>query len=518
MNSRHEQLLAITSALLGAYDPQRLFTAVAGHLRSIFPVTTFGISYYDPRTDLFTRGVAMTADGSIVSLEPSPRSGTALESICAGGTAVLLDEDQARRALARFVGLHTPVPGQPAAIVLLPVYGREHNILAVAAGLNTDGYIYSPDDLGFLDQLGTQIGLAIENIQLHQENARLRMRLEAEGQYLKEEIDRAADIGGLIYASRAMNEAMQQIQRAAPTDASVLLIGETGTGKELFARTLHARSASAHRPLVRVNCGAIPSGLIESTLFGHEKGAFTGAVNRHVGLFEVADGGTLFLDEIGELPLDMQVKLLRVLQEGEFTRVGGHESLHVDVRIIAATNRAIEEMVAAGTFRADLYYRLAVVPIAIPPLRARREDIPLLATAFVQKYARRFHKPVQQIARDALHRLEQYPFPDNVRELENLVERAVVLCDGSVLTAEHFPLPTTASSATPAHGGAVSAAAAGTEPSNERERILTALRQANWIIEGARGAAKRLGIKPSTLRGRMSRLGIDRDAETAHPA
>ena len=240
---------------------------------------------------------------------------------------------------------------------------------------------------------------------LHQENARLRSRLEAEGEYLKEEIDRQADVGGLIFASRPMMEAMQQVIRAAPTDASVLLVGETGTGKELFARTLHARSASAHHPLVRVNCGAIPSGLIESTLFGDEKGAFTGAVNRHVGLFEVADGGTLFLDEIGELPLDMQVKLLRVLQEGEFTRVGGHEPLHVDVRIIAATNRPIEEMVAAGTFRADLYYRIAVVPISIPPLRTRPEDIPLLATAFLQKYARRFHKPIRSISRDALQKL-----------------------------------------------------------------------------------------------------------------
>jgi formate hydrogenlyase transcriptional activator len=404
------------------------------------------------------------------------------------------------KALHRFIGIYATDAVQDTHVVVLPLYGREHNILAVAAGVNSSAHVYTPDDLAFLDQLGIQIGLAIENVQLHQENARLRMRLEAEGEYLKEEIDRQVDVGGLIYASRPMMEAMQQIDRAAPTDVSVLLVGETGTGKELFARTLHARSASAHRPLVRVNCGAIPSGLIESTLFGHEKGAFTGAVNRHIGLFEVADGGTLFLDEIGELPLDMQVKLLRVLQEGEFTRVGGHESLHVDVRIIAATNRPIEEMVASGTFRADLYYRLAVVPITIPPLRDRREDIPLLATAFLQKYARRFHKPVRQISRGALQKLEAYSFPGNVRELENLVERAVVLCDDTVLQAGHFPLPSTSAPADTVPA-----------PAGEREQILAALRQTNWIIEGARGAAKRLGMKPSTLRGKMTRLGIDRE-------
>ena len=506
MNSRHDQLLAITSALLGAYDPQRLFTAVAGHLREIFPVDAFGISYYDHRTDTFVRGMAMVAGGDILSLEPIPRTGAALEEICNAGVAVQLDETRVRQALARLVGLHTPPTGQSTHIVVLPVFGRDHTLLGVAAGLNSAGYAYTADDIAFLDQLGIQVGLAIENMQLHQENARLRMRLEAEGQYLKEEIDRAADVGGLIYASRLMDEAMQQIARTAPTDASVLLVGETGTGKELFARTLHARSASAHRPLVRVNCGAIPSGLIESTLFGHEKGAFTGAVHRHIGLFEVADGGTLFLDEIGDLPLDMQVKLLRVLQEGEFTRVGGHEPLHVSVRIVAATNRPIEEMVAAGTFRADLYYRLAVVPIAIPPLRARREDIPLLATAFVQKYSRRFHKPVRQISREALQRLECYPFPGNVRELENLIERAVVLCDDTTLGPEHFPLSTVKA---PGAATVTQSGSAG-QQDDERERILAALRQTNWIIEGARGAAKRLGIKPSTLRGRIIRLGIER--------
>lgn len=501
MSPRHEQLLAITSALLSAWDPQRLFTTVAEHLRALFPVDAFGIAYYDRRTDAFTRGMAMTAAGALQSIEPVPRTGTALEEICAHGHAAVLSGDGAARVLGRFTGVHEARPGNGTHVVILPLYGRDRTLLAVAAGVNSSAHRYSRDDLAFLDQLGVQVGLAIENMQLHQENARLRTRLEAEGRYLKEELEREADAGGPIFVSRAMADAMEQVTRAAPTDVSVLLTGETGTGKELFARAIHARSASADRPLVRVNCGAIPAGLIESTLFGHEKGAFTGAVNRHCGLFEVADGGTLFLDEIGELPLAMQVKLLRVLQEGEITRVGGHEALHVSVRIIAATNRSLGDMVRDGTFRADLYYRLAVVPITVPPLRDRKEDIPLLATAFVQKYARRFHKPVTRIAPAALDRLAHYAFPGNVRELENLIERAVVLCDGTVLEAEHFPFtpsPLPASAAVPPGG------------EGERERIMAALIQANWIVEGSRGAARALGMKPSTLRGRMARLGIER--------
>ena len=351
-------------------------------------------------------------------------------------------------------------------------------------------------------------------MQSYREIKLLRTRLEQEGRYLKEEINDAFNVSGLIFASSAIANVMRAVEKAAATDATVLLMGETGTGKELFARTIHAMSPLASRALVKVNCAAIPSGLMESHLFGHERGAFTGAVNQHVGVFEVADGGTLFLDEIGELPLDMQVKLLRVLQEREVTRVGGSRSIRVRVRVIAATNRVIEKMVDEGSFRADLYYRLAVIPIVVPPLRERPEDIPLLSTYFLTKYAQRFKKPLQRISAEAMMALKSYSFPGNVRELENLVERAVVLCDTTSVGPEYFHLPRTAHPSS-AHRSANSEERSSTifpgEPDSIRESLIDTLRETNWIIEGPRGAARRLGLKPSTLRSRMARLGVRRN-------
>jgi transcriptional regulator with GAF, ATPase, and Fis domain len=448
---------------------------------------------------MFTRGMSISSTGAMQSVEPIPFRETLLDGIVAGGHPVILSPEQLSRTLERFVSLREPGGPESQVAIILPLFGRAHNLLAVTAATLPADTVLTPEIRDFLDRLGTQIGLSVENMLLHQENARLRHQLEQDGRYLREEINETFDVAGLIYASHAIAEVMAQVRKAASTDATVLLTGETGTGKEMFARTIHAQSRAADRPLVKVNCGAIPSGLIESTLFGHEKGAFTGAVHRHIGLFEVADGGTFFLDEIGELPLEMQVKLLRVLQEGEFTRVGGHENLHAKVRLIAATNRPLETMVKEGTFRADLYYRLAVVPIHIPPLRERPEDIPLLATAFAQKLARRFHKPIKQISPEAMKRLEAYQYPGNVRELENLIERAVVLCDSAVLDAGLFPLNNF--NQPPPLGG-------GLEP---REDIIAALESSNWIIEGQRGAAKKLGVKPSTLRGRMGKLGIKKD-------
>ncbi|HTS00651.1 MAG TPA: sigma 54-interacting transcriptional regulator, partial [Bacteroidota bacterium] len=438
---RHRRLLAITNALITEVEPASLFRSIVAQLRELLPVASIGIAVYDGGTATFRRGMALTSAGAMQSVEPIPLKGTLLEGIIAGGHASVLSADQVEQSLGRFVSLQDPGGPSRVRCVIIPLFGRASNLLAVAAATLPAAAPLDTEELEFLDRVATQIGLAVENMLLYQENVRLRLQLEQDGRYLREEINEACDVSGLIYASSAIADVMSQVRKAAETDATVLLMGETGTGKELFARTIHAQSRTAGRPLVKVNCGAIPSGLIESTLFGHEKGAFTGAVNRHVGLFEVADGGTLFLDEIGELPADMQVKLLRVLQDGDFTRVGGTETLHTHVRLIAATNRPIEHMVEAGTFRADLYYRLAVIPILIPPLRERAEDIPLLATAFVQKLARRFHKPIRQISPDAMRRLQSYGFPGNVRELENLIERAVVLCDTLELGAELFPLP-----------------------------------------------------------------------------
>jgi formate hydrogenlyase transcriptional activator len=277
-------------------------------------------------------------------------------------------------------------------------------------------------------------------------------------------------------------------------------VGETGTGKELIARAVHDLSRRRERTLVRINCAAIPTGLLESELFGHERGAFTGAIAQKIGRFELADGGTIFLDEVGDIPLELQPKLLRVLQEHEFERLGSTRTKRVDVRVVAATNRDLGEMVAAGTFRSDLYYRLNVFPIAIPPLRERPEDIPPLVRYFVQKFARRMNKRIDTIPEDGMAALCRYAWPGNVRELENAIERAVILTSGPVL---RVPVSEFRRSAVPPSGD-------GTLEATEREAILRTLRETRWVLGGPHGAATRLGLKRTTLQSRMRKLGISR--------
>jgi transcriptional regulator with GAF, ATPase, and Fis domain len=288
----------------------------------------------------------------------------------------------------------------------------------------------------------------------------------------------------------------------------VLVTGETGTGKELVARAIHSVSRRKDKPLIKVNCAALPAGLVESELFGHEKGAFTGAISRRVGRFELADGGTIFLDEIGELPSEMQAKLLRVLQEGEIDRIGGNGPVAVDVRVIAATNRDLAQAVLDKTFREDLFYRLNVFPIRLPALRERREDIPLLASYFATRFAARLGKHMDGIGSETIDRLTAYAWPGNIRELENIMERAVILTPGRILEVSPEMLPEVAIAATYKSDG---------QPSNdlqsvERDHILAVLNQTKWVIEGARGAAQLLGLHPNTLRSRLKRLGIKRPA------
>ena len=305
----------------------------------------------------------------------------------------------------------------------------------------------------------------------------------------------------IVGQSPALRRVLQSIETVAPTDAGVLLIGETGTGKELIVRAIHELSPRNQRQLVNVNCAALPAGLIESELFGHEKGAFTGAFTRKLGRFELANLGTIFLDEVGDLQLDLQSKLLRVLQEGEFERVGGQQTVKIDVRVIAATNRDLELSVQEGKFRADLYYRLNVFPIRIPPLRERKEDIPLLVKYFVMKYGAKFRKNIETIPQDTIDALLAYSWPGNIRELENLIERAVIMCESSQLKpGKWIPLPC----------GAPLASRIPTLEELERDHITDVLQITGYRVSGERGAAKLLGMKPTTLEARMKKLGIKR--------
>ena len=306
----------------------------------------------------------------------------------------------------------------------------------------------------------------------------------------------------IVGQSHGIRRVLKAVETVAPTDAGVLIYGETGTGKELIVRSLHELSPRKERPLIKINCAALPAGLMESELFGHERGSFTGAFARKLGRFEIADGGTIFLDEIGDLQVDLQSKLLRVLQEGEFERVGGHQTIHADVRVIAATNRDLEKSVNEGKFRADLFYRLNVFPIHVPPLRERKEDIPLLVKYFVMKHGARFRKNIERIPQMIVDALLAYSWPGNIRELENLIERAVILCQGSQLEpGKWLPQP----------GNGPADLRIPTLEQLEKEHILEVLQLACWRVSGERGAARLLGLKPTTLEARMRKLGISRD-------
>jgi transcriptional regulator with GAF, ATPase, and Fis domain len=361
------------------------------------------------------------------------------------------------------------------------------------------------------------IGAAIANARAFEEIQRLKAQLELHNAYLQEEVVEAKAFGDLVGRSAALRQIVSQIDLVAPTDASVLILGETGTGKELVAREVHRRSRRKEGPLVRVNCASIPRELFESEFFGHVRGAFTGAVKDRAGRFEAAHGGSLFLDEIGEVPMEMQTKLLRVLQERRYERVGEDRSRLADVRVIAATNRDLKAAVAAGRFREDLYYRLHVFPIQVPPLRERADDIPPLAKHFVNVSVKELKCSIPRLTRAAITKLQSYSWPGNVRELRNVVERAVILAQGGMLD---FDLPATPSPLTGVTRSA-SPKPAGETPTAEpkflteaeleqraHENLLVVLRRANWKVKGPNGAAELLGVKPTTLFSRMRKMGI----------
>jgi formate hydrogenlyase transcriptional activator len=380
----------------------------------------------------------------------------------------------------------------------LPLISRNRTLGVLGLGSRVENS-FSPEDVDFLMRAAGQVAIAIENALAFCEIAKLKDQLAQEKLYLEEEIRSEADFEGIVGQSSALRQVLQLVETVATSDSTVLLLGETGTGKELIARATHDRSRRKDRTFVKLNCAAIPTGLLESELFGHERGAFTGAVTQKIGRLELADQGTLFLDEVGDIPLELQPKLLRVLQEGEFERLGSTRTKKVDIRLVAATNRDLDQMIEEKQFRSDLYYRLNVFPIRVPPLRERPEDIPLLVRYFSQKYARRMEKRIESIPAAAMRKLGRWHWPGNVRELENLVERAVILTRSSTLAISVPELANGVASFAPVKAGNV----------EEQDRIVRILKETKGHVGGPNGAAARMGLKRTTLLTRMKKMGID---------
>ena len=375
----------------------------------------------------------------------------------------------------------------------------KNRLLGVLGVARREENAFDSDEITFFSQAANQVAIAVENALAYREIAELKDRLAQEKLYLEDEIRGEMDFEGIVGQSSALRHVLSLVETVAPSNSTVLLLGETGTGKELIARAIHDRSRRKDRTFVKLNCAAIPTGLLESELFGHERGAFTGAISQKTGRLELADQGSLFLDEVGDIPIEIQPKLLRALQEREFERLGSTQTKKVDVRLVAATNRDLEKMIASREFRSDLYYRLNVFPIRIPPLRERPDDIPLLVRYFVQKYGRRMEKKIESIPASTMKKLAAWHWPGNIRELENFIERSVILTHSAAL---EVPIGELGS-----NGSAVPAP--GTRQASEREEILRILQDTNGRVAGPKGAAVRMGIKRTTLISRMKKLGID---------
>ncbi len=385
-------------------------------------------------------------------------------------------------------------------LCLVPLISRKGVFGTLNLGRKEDN-AFDSDEIIFLKQLATQVAFALDNAAAYREIAELSQKLNKEKIYLQEEVRSAQDFDDIIGESPALHRVLTQVRTAAPSDATVLILGETGTGKELIARAIHRLSSRKNAVFIKLNCAAIPTGLLESELFGHEKGAFTGAITQKIGRLELADKGTLFLDEVGEIPLELQPKLLRVLQDQEFERLGANRTIKVDIRLIAATNRELAKSVKAHEFRSDLFYRLHVFPVNLPTLRDRATDIPVLVRYFVDKFAKRMNKKIDTIPQEAMRALQRWMWPGNVRELENFIERSVILTQGTSLSVPLAELRTEIDGTSPDS----------TLETLEREHILRVLRETGGVIARMHGAAARLGMKRTTLQSRMLKLGITRE-------
>jgi formate hydrogenlyase transcriptional activator len=414
---------------------------------------------------------------------------------------------------ARRLGMKDAAQAEVGTVCILPLVSRGR-VLGIFGVVKYQDNGFSSDDIEFLTQIANQVAIAVENALAYGEIRELKDQLSKEKLYLEDEIRTEMNFAEIIGNSASLRRVLKRVETVAPTDSTVLIHGETGTGKELVARAIHDLSPRRSKPFVKLNCAAIPTGLLESELFGHEKGAFTGAIAQRIGRFEVANGGTIFLDEIGEIPLELQTKLLRVLQEREFERLGSSRTLRTDARLIAATNRDLEAMVSEQKFRSDLFFRLNVFPVQVPPLRERQGDIPLLVRHFAQQFSRRMNKVFETIPSAAMDSLCRYHWPGNIRELQNVIERAVIISASPVLGFDVGDLKLSKGSHAQ-EGATISTSATNSALGNilketQREQILKALEESHWIVAGPNGAAARLGMKRSTLHLRMQKLGISR--------
>jgi formate hydrogenlyase transcriptional activator len=496
---RLQLLLEVNNAVMQQLETRELFRTVAACVRRVLAVEMTAITLRDEEAQLmrafvidYPGGLDFLEEGAGIDYARSPAS-WALDA----GKPMVFEKDKLGSVDNPLLNRFLAEGFVCGCVVPLICRGRG---LGTINALSRREKAFSPEAVELLTQVGAQVAIALDNSLAYRRIAELNAKLSEEKLYLEDEIREQYE--EIVGRSAALNAVLKQTETIAPLDSTVLLTGETGTGKEVIARAIHNRSARRDRTFVKVNCASIPGGLLESELFGHEKGAFTGAIAARVGRFELADRGTLFLDEVGEIPLELQPKLLRVLQENEFERLGSSRTRRVDVRVVAATNRDLKEMVQNKEFRADLYYRLNVFPIQVPPLRERREDIPMLVRYFAQVHAHRLGKPISTIPSEAMEKLERYPWPGNVRELQNLIERSVILSPGPVL---RVPLDELRGAEVPALNGA-----ARTLEEADRKHIIEALEATGWVLAGQHGAAARLGLKRSTLQFRMAKLGIKR--------
>ena len=505
---RARLLLEVNNAVVSHLDMDAVFASVSASLQRVIQHDGCSLMLYEPETGHYRCHVLRVAKNESFVEEGRADAGAKSPGCMAMATrapAVFTEHDLRQLAPESRIAQHLLTEGVKS-FCSLPLLSHDRVLGTLNVGRLGEN-AFGAGEVEMLTQVAQQIAIAVENGLAYRQIAELKEKLNEEKLYLENELRTDRNFEEIVGESEPLRHVLRQVEIVAPTDSTVLIQGETGTGKELIARAIHNLSGRRERTFVKLNCAAIPTGLLESELFGHERGAFTGAIAQKIGRFELANGGTLFLDEVGDIPVELQSKFLRVLQEQEFERLGSTRTIHVDIRLVAATNRDLAGMVTEKQFRSDLYYRLNVFPILNPPLRERRDDIPALVHYFTSKFARRMNKPIDTIPIETMNALTRYHWPGNIRELENFIERAVILTRGSNLAVPLAELKPRAAKSVEAAPPLLS-----TLEDAEREHIRQALQQANWLVGGPSGAAAKLGMKRTTLQSKMVKLGIERPA------